>query len=63
MSRKPIHVKVSMPVSERLRFLFSRGTVHILLQPTTLGSVKVVDVIVAGKSRAPKEVQADAIAN
>lgn len=58
MSRKPIHVKVQMGVIERLRFLFSGGTVHLLLQPTALGNIKVVDVVVAGKSAPRKEANA-----
>lgn len=54
MSRKPIHVTVEFPLRERVRLLFSGGKVHLLFQPTVSG-IKLVDVVVAGKSAARKE--------
>lgn len=54
MSRKPIHVEVDLPWRKRLRWVFAGGRIHILLQPTTLGSVKVVDVIIGKQSNKPE---------
>ena len=50
MSRKPIHVWVDLPWWLRLRFLFTGSRINILLQPTTLGSIQVVDVIFGKRS-------------
>lgn len=48
-----------MPFRSRLRLLLSGGTVHLLFKPTVTG-VKLVDVIVAGKSAAREESHAHA---
>lgn len=50
MSRKPIHVWVDLGWWQRLRFLFAGRRINILLQPTTLGSIQVVDVVFGRRS-------------
>lgn len=54
MSRKAIHVTVNLPLKSRWRLFWSDGTINLLFQPTVSG-VKLVDVIVAGKSAAREE--------
>lgn len=59
MSRKPIHLTIDMGVRQRLRYLFSGSRLNILLQPTTLGSVRVVDVIIGKQSNRPEVPRAE----
>jgi hypothetical protein len=58
MSAKKIHVTVTMPWWERVRFLFSPGVIDILFEKTIIGP-KVLDVRVRGRN-VPKMEAADA---
>lgn len=49
MSRKAIHLKIDVPFTKRLAWLFSRGTIDILMQPSAMGSITVRHVLLSGR--------------
>lgn len=53
MSRKAIHIKIEVPITKRLLWLFSRGTIDILMQPSALGSIQVKHVLLSGRDHKP----------
>lgn len=53
MSRKAIHVTIEVPITKRLLWLFSRGTIDILMQPSAMGSIQVKHVLLSGRDSKP----------
>lgn len=39
-----------MSIWDRVKYVFSRGTLHVLFQPTAMGSIRVADIMIGTRS-------------